>query len=151
MIKIEKLVYTNKNKINWKVVEKDLDRFVDKSYINKVTNKNIFIDRRSIDELTHSNYTIKLKGKLRLIKANLVLHIEDIINDMNNERWQEDIGTKHKSIAKLGWNRYDIKFLFPLRNEEGEFIDMTEYKATCVVRISEDNKLYLYDIINIKK
>ena len=76
--------------------------------------------------------------------------IKDIIKDMDNERWKEDIGIKHKNIAKFGWNRYDIRFLFSLRNEQGEYIDMSEYKATCVVRISEDNKLYLYGIIDKK-
>ena len=57
------------------------------------------------------------------------MHIEYIINDMDNERWKEDIGIKHKNIAKFGWNRYDIRFLFPLRNEQGEYIDMFHLKT----------------------
>lgn len=151
MVHIVKLKYTNKNKINWKKVENELKRFINKSYINNSTNKCIHIDNHSIDELTHSNYTINLKGRLRLIKANLVFYLDLIISEMDNERWKEDIGNKHKKIAKNGWYRYDVYFTFPVRNEYGEYIDTTNYRATCIVRITEDNQFYLYDIIDIKK
>ena len=151
MIDIEKLYYTNKNKLNWKNVERDLTKYLNCSFANENTSKTIIIDKIAVDELTHSKYNMKLVGKLRLIKANLCMHLESVIREMENERWKEDIGEKHKSIAKNGWFRYDIHFTYPIRDEMGNYIGKQNYKATVVVRCAEDDKMYLYDIIDIKK
>ena len=50
--------------------------------------------------------------------------------------------------ASSGWYRYDIAFTIPI-DDDGT-VRRNAYQATAVVRIKED-KLYLYDIINIKK
>ena len=131
--------------------EKNIKKFVGTSFINEKYNKKIIIDNKSIDELTHSKYNMRLKGKLRLIKANLTMYIDKVICDMENERWKEDINSKHKNIAKNGWYRYDISFTYPMRDEIGDFIGENEYKGTVVIRCADDNNLYLYDIIDIKK
>lgn len=151
MIDIEKLYFTNKNKLNWKDVENRIQSISGLICMNEKFSKEFNVDNKAIDELTHSRYNMKLKGKLRLIKANLLMYLEEIIKDMENERWKEDIGAKHKNIAKNGWYRYDIHFNYPVRDEQGNYIDKQKYKATVVVRSAEDNKLYLYDIIDIKK
>ena len=151
MIDIVKLYFTNKNKLNWKDVESKIKGISGSMFKNEKLSKDFNIDNKAIDELTHSRYNMKLKGKLRLIKANLLMYLEDIIKDMDNERWKKDIGDRHKNIAKNGWYRYDIHFKFPVRDEQGNYIDKQDYKATVVVRSAEDNKLYLYDIIDIKK
>ena len=39
----------------------------------------------------------------------------------------------------------------PIRNDSKEIIGYSEYRVTLVVRVIKNNKLYLYDIINIKK
>ena len=151
MFDIKTLYFTNKNKLDWKYVETNIKKFSGQVIKNEKLSKEFYIDKRAIDELTHSRYNMRLKGKMRLIKANLLMYLEDVISNMENERWKEDIDAKHKNIAKNGWYRYDINFNYPVRNELGDFIDKQGYKATVVVRYSDDNKLYLYDIIDIKK
>lgn len=151
MIEIEKLYFTNKNRLDWKDVEVEIKNISGSVFNNEKISKEFNIDNKAIDELTHSRYNMKLKGKLRLIKANLLMYLEEIIKDMDNERWKEDIDAKHKNIAKNGWYRYDIHFNYPVRDEQGNYIDKQKYKATVVVRSAEDNKLYLYDIVDIKK
>ena len=151
MISIEKLYFTNKNKLNWNDVEKNIKKFVGMNFINEKYNKKINIDNKSVDEMSHSKYNMRLKGKLRLIKANLSMCIDKVLCDMENERWKEDINSKHKNVAKNGWYRYDIHFTYPTRDEIGNFIGEQEYRGTVVVRCADDNNLYLYDIIDIKK
>ena len=151
MIEIEKLYFTNKNRLDWKDVEVEIKNISGSVFNNEKISKEFNIDNKAIDELTHSRYNMKLKGKLRLIKANLLMYLEEIIKDMDNERWKEDIDTKHKNIAKNRWYRYDIHFNYPVRDEQGNYIDKQKYKATVVLRSAEDNKLYLYDNVDIKK
>ena len=151
MIDILKLYFTNKNKLNWKDVEVKIKNTSGSVFKNEKLSKDFNIDNKAIDELTHSRYNMKLKGRLRLVKANLLMYLEDVIKDMDNERWKEDLDSKHKNIAKNGWYRYDIYFKFPVRDEQGNYIDKQVYKATVIVRCAEDNKLYIYDIIDIKK
>ena len=44
------------------------------------------------------------------------------------------------------------KLYFTNKNKlDWNYIDKQKYKATVVVRSAEDNNLYLYDIIDIKK
>ena len=39
----------------------------------------------------------------------------------------------------------------PVTNEQGEIVEYNVYQAVLIVRCSADEKLYLYDIQNIKK
>ena len=54
-------------------------------------------------------------------------------------------------IAENGWYRYDTRFAMPVMNGNGEFVRYNVYRAVLIVRYAADNKLYLYDIQNIKK
>ena len=58
---------------------------------------------------------------------------------------------KHKRDAKYGWYRYDSRFAIPVFDEEGEIIYYNVFKVIMVVRHAEDGKMYLYDIMSIKK
>lgn len=113
--------------------------------------KSVVVDSKCIDELAHSQYNMRIKGKLRIIKANLLVELEKIIRYATNERWTKDYDNKHKKSASNGWNRYDVHFSYPKNDINGNIITAERYKATMVVRINEKQELYLYDIINIKK
>jgi len=66
----------------------------------------------------------------------------------------EDSRQRNVSIIKdapNGWYRYDTKFALPVYDSKGDLIRYNVYNAALVVRCDKDNKLYLYDIINIKK
>ena len=47
--------------------------------------------------------------------------------------------------------RYDTRFTLPKYNIDNELEGYNIFKARLIVRHDEDNKLYLYDILRIKK
>ena len=59
--------------------------------------------------------------------------------------------TKHSKDAKFGWYRYTSRFALPVYKESGEVEGYNVFKVIMVVRHAEDGKMYLYDIMNIKK
>jgi len=100
------------------------------------------------DEFTESQYIKKLRGGLAKAKANAAQVIGEMLENAENRRWIENKEEKHKKGASGGWYRYDVGFTIPI--EDSGNIRKNVYQATAVVRIKED-KLYIYDIINIKK
>ena len=71
-----------------------------------------------------------------------------MIENAINRRWLENKNIKHQKNADGGWYRYDVGFSIPVNS--GEECRRNMYRATAVVRI-QMSKLYLYDVINIKK
>ena len=49
------------------------------------------------------------------------------------------------------WNRYDTRFGIPVYSELGEIERYNIFRARMLVRCDKNNKLYLYDIMQIKK
>ena len=58
---------------------------------------------------------------------------------------------KHKRDGKNGWYRYDSRFALPVFNEVGEIERYNVFNVIMVIRHAKDGKMYLYDIMNIKK
>ena len=58
---------------------------------------------------------------------------------------------KHDKDANLGWYRYYTKFALPVFDDDGEIERYNAFNVVVVVRHNQDGKLYLYDIMNIKK
>ena len=50
-----------------------------------------------------------------------------------------------------GWYRYESRFALPVFSESGEIIRYNVFDVIMVVRHAKDGKMYLYDIMNIKK
>ena len=74
-----------------------------------------------------------------------------MIEIATNKAHKENFKEKHKRDAKYGLYRYDSRFALPVFDEEGEIKYYNVFKVIMVVRHAEDGKLYLYDIMNIKK
>ena len=55
------------------------------------------------------------------------------------------------SNRESGFGRYDTRFGIPKYNENGELEEYHIYSAKMLVRRDEDGKLYLYDLVEIKK
>ena len=53
--------------------------------------------------------------------------------------------------ARFGWYRYDSRFALPIFDDDGEVLRYNVFHVELVIRHAEDTKLYLYDIMNIKK
>ncbi len=67
------------------------------------------------------------------------------------KHFREKCEKKHKRDAKNGWYRYNSRFALPVYGDKGELERYNIFHASMLVRHSNDGKLYLYDVINIKK
>ena len=67
------------------------------------------------------------------------------------KHFRENTEAKHWRNAKFGWYRYDSRFALPVYAEEGRVGRYNVYRAELIIRHAADHKLYLYDVINIKK
>ena len=147
-IDIDIILFKNKQNIPWNDVEIYLKSLIGKSYIVKEYGDVINIAGDFPDEYTESQYTKRLRGALAKAKANACQVIGEMIENARNRRWVENKNQKHEKEASGGWYRYDTGFSIPVNNEG--IIRKNLYRATLIVRI-KGKKLYLYDIINIKK
>ena len=151
IVLIDNIIFKGRQNIKWKEVEKYLKRFIKQYYKILDTNELIYIGTDFPDEFTGSDYTKKLKGTLAKAKANMVQGIPEIINIATGKRFKENKKDKHHKDAKYGWYRYDLKFALPIYNDKNEKIKINIFNAVLLIRHAWDGKLYLYDIVNIKK
>ncbi len=75
----------------------------------------------------------------------------ELIQIATNKTFSENHKVKHNTKAKYGWYRYDTRFAIPKYNDYGELAGYNIFKGRMVIRHAQDNKLYLYDILRIKK
>ena len=127
LVIINDVIFTGKRYIKWDDVEEYLKRFIGERYIVSKYNDLIYIGTDLPDEYSHSEYTRILKGANAKAKA------------------------KHHKDAKLGWYKYESRFALPVLDENGEIERYNVFHAAIIVRHSHEGKLYLYDIMNIKK
>lgn len=111
----------------------------------------IYIGKDLPDEYSNSKYTAKLKGTLAKAKANIAQGLPELIQNATNKRFKENLDSKHRKNAKYGWYRYDSKVAMPITNDTGDIECYSMFKVEVLVRCDENKKMYLYDIINIKK
>ena len=145
---VKEIIFKNKQNIPWNDVEVYLKKYIGMDIVVKEYNDKIHIPGGFPDEYTESRYTKKLRGALAKAKANASQVIVDMLENASNRRWIENKDNKHEKEASGGWYRYDVGFAIPIENNGQR--KKSSYVATAVVRIKAD-KLYLYDIINIKK
>lgn len=147
-VEVKNIIFKNKQNIPWNDVEVFLKGFIGIDVTVKKYGDIIHIPGNFPDEYTESRYTKKLRGALAKAKANAAQVITDMLENADNRRWIENKDSKHDKEANGGWYRYDVGFTIPVENNGNE--SQNRYYATAVVRI-KDGRLYLYDIINIKK
>lgn len=58
---------------------------------------------------------------------------------------------KHRRNAKYGWYRYDSRFALQVYDGSGEIERHNIFRASLLIRHASDERMYLYDIIDIKK
>ncbi len=143
--------FKGKRNIDWDEVEQYLKQYVGEFIEIAESKEIIYIGSDLPDEYSGSKYTAKLKGALAKAKANASQGIPEIIEIAENKRFQENLERKHSKNAKYGWYRYDSRFAIPVFDENNDVLRYNVFHAELVIRHSENRKLYLYDIINIKK
>ena len=151
IVVIPQIIFKGKRTIDWKKVEKYLKCYVGEIVEVAESEDRIYIERDFPDEFSGSVYTRSLRGNRAKAKANLVGGIKELLEIATSKRWSTNYKKKHRKNAENGWYRYNTRFALPILNEVGEKIGMNVYKATLIVRYSSNEKLYLYDIQDIKK
>ena len=151
LVVLPQIIFEGKRSISWDEVEAYLLQYVGDIVEVADTEDVVYIGRDFADEFSHSTYTERLRGALAKTKANMVQGIHGMIEIAENRRWSEDFENKHGRKAANGWYRYDSRFAMPVMNERGRIVRYNIYRAVLIVLYAADNKLYLYDVQNIKK
>lgn len=148
---INDIRFKGKRSVDWEDVKEYLKEFVGDVYTVAETGDVIYIGRDFPDEYTGSVYTAKLKGTNAKAKANASQGIPDIINIAKGKYFRVNNSEKHRRNAKYGWYRYDSRFALPVYLENGELERYNVFHASLIIRHANNGKMYLYDIIDIKK
>ena len=77
--------------------------------------------------------------------------LPEIIEIATGKQFEENRKYKHKRDAQYGWYRYVSRFALPVFDESGNVERYNVFRATLLMRHAKDNKIYLYDIMEIKK
>lgn len=84
-------------------------------------------------------------------KANAVQGIPEIIRIAHGKYHRDNSGKKHKRKAANGWYRYDSYFVLPVYGQSGGIERYNVFHCSLIIRHANDGKMYLYDIIDIRK
>ena len=148
---IHDIRFKGRQSIEWSDVEEYLKQYVGSSHIILSTNDMVYIGADLPEEYAHSNYTNTLKGANAKAKANAAQGLPEMIEIATYKAHKNNFKEKHNKDAKYGWYRYDSRFALPVFNEIGEVERYNVFRVIMVVRHAENEKMYLYDIMNIKK
>lgn len=151
VVVINGIRFQGKRSVNWDDVKAYLKSFVGDNYRIENTGDTIYMGNDLPNEYTGSIYTYKLKGAVAKAKANAAQGLPEMIKIAVGRYFRENNGGKHYRNAALGWYRYDSRFALPIYGENGEIERYNTYHASLLVRHDENGKMYLYDVIDIKK
>jgi len=145
------LLYPRKRSVNWKDVREYLKMYVGEFYTIASTGDVVYIGSDLPKEYTGSKYTNSIKGANAKAKANAATGIPELIEIAVGKHFRKNKEDKHKRDGKNGWYRYDSRFALPVYGGDGEVERYNVFHASMLIRHSNDGKMYLYDIIDIKK
>jgi transcriptional regulator with XRE-family HTH domain len=151
IVVINDIRFKGKRAVDWKGVREYLKEYVGDYYQIVATDDVIYIGADLPNEYCGSKYTHNLKGTAAKAKANAAQGIPEMIEIALGKNFKTNQKEKHWRNAKFGWYRYDSRFALPVYGEGGELERYNVFHASLIVRHSEDGKLYLYDVIDIKK
>lgn len=151
VIEINTIIFNNKRKIDWDGVEQYLKKYIGESYVIDETDDIVYIGSDFPDEYAHSNYSAKAFGTIGKAKANAVQAVPELIKTATNISFRPNLKNKHISDATNGWYRCTVMFSLPICDDKNNVVRRNMYRGRMIIRCNRDNKLYLYDIIDIKK
>ena len=106
---------------------------------------------RSPSEYSGSVYTKRLNGAVAKAKANATQGIPEMIEISTGRYFRENNKGKHNWNARNGWYRYDTYFALPVYGDNEDIERYNVFHASLIIRHANDGKMYLYDILDIKK
>lgn len=148
---INDIRFKGKQHINWEEVEVYIKEYVGCCYEIIETSDKIYIGSDFPMEFKGSIDTTRLKGANAKAKANAAQEIPLLIENATNKRWNDNYKIKHNIDAKYGWYRYTSRFALPIYTNDGELERYNIFRIEMLVRHASDDKLYLYDMVNVKK
>ncbi len=151
IVLINDIIFKGKRSVNWKDVEEYLKQYVDEFFEIADTRDIVYIGLDLSDEYTNSNYTRRLKGASAKAKANAAQGLPEMIEIASGKNFEENRKDKHKRDAKYGWYRYESRFALPVFDENGHVERYNVFHVLMLMRHAKDGKIYLYDIMEIKK
>ena len=151
IVVINDIRFKGKRSVNWKEVREYLKEYVGDFYTIAATGDVIYIGSDLPKEYTGSQYTNSMRGTNAKAKANATTGIPELIEIAVGKHFRTNKEDKHKRDGKNGWYRYDSRFALPVYDDKGELERYNVFHASMLIRHSNDGKLYLYDVIDIKK
>lgn len=151
IVLINDIAFKGKRNVEWKDVEQYLRRYVGEFYTVADTDDVVYIGADLPDEYAHSVYTHRIRGANAKAKANATQGIPELIEIATGKHYEENRKKKHEKNAQFGWYRYDSRFALPVYGQNGEVERYNVFQALMLVRYARDGKLYLYDIMEVKK
>ena len=151
LVRINDIRFKGKRSVDWDDVKAYLEKYVGDIYTIADGNDMIYIGSDLPDEYTGSRYTHKLMGAVAKAKANASQGIPELLEIAENKRFRENEDKRHLRNAKYGWYRYDSRFELPVFDEGGNVARYNRFRATLLIRHAADGKMYLYDVLDIKK
>lgn len=151
IVLINDIIFKGKRSVNWKDVEEYLKQYVGGFFEIAGTKDVVYIGSDLPDEYANSNYTHKLKGTSAKAKANAAQGLPEMIGIASGKHFEENRKGKHSRDAKYGWYRYESRFALPVFGEDGAAWRYNVFHVLMLVRHAKDEKMYLYDIMEIKK
>lgn len=151
IVVIHDIRFRGKRMIDWNEVKDYLKPYVGDFYKIADTKDIIYIGNDLPDEYTGSNYTYSLKGTAAKAKANASQGIPEMLKIASGKHFRPNSGNKHRRNATYGWYRYDSRFALPIYRDDGQIVRYNTFHASMLIRHARDGKIYLYDIIDIKK
>ena len=151
IVVINDIIFKGKRNVNWKDVEMYLRQYLGEFYRIADTEEIVYIGSDLPDEYTNSNYTQRLKGASAKAKANAAQGLPEMIEIATGKQYEENRKDKHSKDAQYGWYRFKTRFALPVFSEGGDVERYNIFHALMLMRHAKDNKIYLYDIMEIKK
>lgn len=151
IVLINDILFKSRRSIDWDEIEQILRKYIGVCFEITETAEKVYIGTDFPDEFTHSKYTKAIKGANEKAKANAISAIGELLQIADNKSEFPDYDGRHGNKAKNGWYRYDTRFGIPVYSESGEIERYNIFRARMLVRCDENNKLFLYDIVQIKK
>lgn len=149
IVVINDIIFKGKRSITWPDVEEYLRQYLGEFYSIAETGDIVYIGTDLPDEYAGSNYTKHIKGTVA--KANAAQAIPEIIEIATSKTEEENKKKKHSRNAKNGWYRYDTRFALPVYGESGEVERYNVFSVRLLIRHAASGKMYLYDVLEIKK
>ena len=151
VVLIPEIIFWNKQNIDWKEVEAYLERYVGEIVEITESRDIVYIGKTFPDEYTGSKYTRRAKGARAKAKANAVQGLLEMIEIATEREFRMNHKEKHEIDAEKGWYYYRTRFALPIYDNESKTKKYNQYSASLVINCASKGRLYLYDLVDVKK